>query len=66
MSKYAIQFYTESGDRADRVEGLTIEEVDVIYTGIKTILKDHGVNNCCMAYMPTVWNEDTQERELGY
>ena len=61
-----MKFYTELGDTLGEVKGLTKEEVDIIYRGCMSILKKEGNSLGFNVNMPTVWNEETGERESGY
>ena len=63
---YKMKFYTELGDTLGEVKGLTKEEVDIIYTGCRSILKKEGNSLGFNVNMPTVWNEETGKRESGY
>lgn len=63
---YKMIFYNEQGNRLGEVTGLTKEEVDIIYRGCMSILKKEGNSLGFNLNMPTVWNEETGERESGY
>jgi hypothetical protein len=66
MTTYKMRFYDTQGNTAGEVTGLTIEEVNTIYDGCRSILKKEGNSLGFNAWMPTVWNEETGAREAGY
>lgn len=63
---YTMKFYDEHGDTLGTVTNLTIDEVNTIYRGCRSILKWDGNSLGYNLNMPTVWDEETKERLPGY